>query len=77
MEEINKEKKVYYDQEKRKEYNKKYYHENKENILQLMLNKEDCKFCGKSITHQNMMKHTETKLCIKRYKINNKFKYEM
>ncbi len=73
MEEIKQEKKNYYDEEKRKEYNKKYYETNKAIILGSILNKEECKYCGKTVTHQNMVKHMDTKLCLKKFTQKQKF----
>ena len=49
-----------------KEYNKKYYHENKAKIIEQMCKKEACPLCGRSVGHQNLIKHQQTKYCLTR-----------
>ena len=52
--------------EKRDEYNKKYYAENKAILAEKKATKETCQFCNRIVSHQNMMTHMNTKLCMKR-----------
>ena len=52
--------------EERKEYNKKYYAENKERIAEMLLTKQECPHCKKFITKGNMQCHMKSKLCAKR-----------
>ena len=52
--------------EERKEYNKKYYAENKERIAEMLLAKQECPHCKKFITKGNMQCHMKSKLCAKR-----------
>ena len=52
--------------EERKEYNKKYYAENKERIAEMLLTKQECPQCKKFITKGNMQCHMKSKLCAKR-----------
>ena len=52
--------------EERKEYNKKYYAENKERIAEMLLTKQECPHCKKFITKGNMQCHMKSKLCVKR-----------
>jgi hypothetical protein len=52
--------------EERKEYNKKYYAENKERIAEMLLTKQECPHCKKFITKGNMQCHMKSKLCTKR-----------
>ena len=51
------------DTESRKNYNKKYYAENKTKICAQLFEKEKCLLCDKFISHQNMKKHMTSKLC--------------
>jgi len=53
-----------------KEYNKKYYAENKERISAMLLEKVLCPHCGRTVNHQNLHKHQSTKLCLSR-RVNN------
>ncbi len=66
----------YKDSEKQKEYNKKYYSENKQKIEEMIGKKEPCPYCGRSVRHQNMMKHLTTKYCETRRIFNNKLQDE-
>jgi hypothetical protein len=65
--------------EVRKEYNKKYYTENKEAILEKALKKVECQFCLKQVIQNNISKHQQTKLCKNRQEKNkiNKERSEM
>jgi hypothetical protein len=53
-----------------KEYNKRYYAENKERISAMLLEKVLCPHCGRTVNHQNLHKHQSTKLCLSR-RVNN------
>ena len=46
-----------------KEYNKMYYQKNKARVLEMMKKKVTCELCGRSVAHQNLMKHMETDYC--------------
>ena len=52
--------------EERKEYNKKYYAENKERIAEMLLTKQECPHCKKLITRGNLQCHMKSKICTKR-----------
>ena len=52
------------DSDKRKEYNKKYYADNKATICGKLAEKEACIICGKEVNHQNITRHQMTKKCI-------------
>lgn len=52
----------YPDKEQRK-YNKKYYAENKDKIAEKQAVKEACPHCGRSVRHDNILKHTRTAYC--------------
>lgn len=52
--------------EKRKEYNSKYYASKKIEIAKKLYAKEDCEYCGRSVSHQNMNNHLKTRLCQER-----------
>ena len=49
--------------EERKEYNKKYYNDNKKNIIEKACNKLKCELCNREITLNGYKRHTSTKLC--------------
>ena len=53
----------YENQEQQKEYNKKYYTENKNKIKAKITKPEDCPFCGRYVNHSNMKKHKKSDLC--------------
>ena len=50
----------------RKQYSKKYYNDNKKELLSKMLVKEKCKYCDRNVAHQQMQKHQCTAYCKKR-----------
>lgn len=56
-----------------KEYRKKYYEDNKTKILSAILKPEKCIYCGRTVTHQNIIKHQKTTLC-KKFRDSEKFK---
>ena len=52
--------------EERKEYNKKYYEDNKTKMLEKMGKKEPCEICGKMLSHQNVLtKHKKSRQCLR------------
>ncbi len=51
------------DNDKRKQYNALYYSKNKDTIKVKLFTKEECKICGRFISHQNVKKHQTTSLC--------------
>ncbi len=55
----------YYNADKRKEYNKKYYAEKKDIILKKITAKEQCQYCLKEVSHQNLLKHYSSRTCKK------------
>ena len=55
--------------EQRKEYNQKYYSENKQKILLTLSEKKKCPLCDKYIAHQNLYKHQQRSYCITRREI--------
>jgi ribosomal protein S27AE len=46
-------------------YNKAYYEDHKEDIKAKLMKKEVCPICQRSVVHQFMNKHKETKICKK------------
>jgi hypothetical protein len=61
----------YENKEQQMEYNKKYYAINKEIIMKKLLFKEKCKYCERSVNHQNLIKHMQSQLCLKKRRIAN------
>lgn len=51
---------------KRKEYNKKYYSQNKGKIIDQLMKVVTCNMCGCTVTHQHLQRHQKTKICAKR-----------
>ena len=49
--------------EERKEYNKKYYAEKKDDIKMKMNVKEQCPLCKRYVKHQFMNRHQSTGIC--------------
>ncbi len=66
----------YADKEKQKEYNKKYYSENKEKIEALIGKKCECQFCGRSVRWQNLFKHQKSSYCKNRRDFNEMIEKE-
>jgi RNA polymerase-binding transcription factor DksA len=52
--------------EERKEYNKKYYAEHKEDIIQDLSQKVKCESCQTEVSKARLSAHKTTKLCRKR-----------
>ena len=52
--------------EERKEYNKKYYAENKERIAEMLLVKVECPECKKMHSRANLNRHINNKICQRR-----------
>jgi hypothetical protein len=57
--------------EERKEYNKKYYAENKQRIAEMLLTKEECPHCKKLITKGNLRCHMKSSICARRKEKHN------
>ena len=53
----------------REEYNKKYYEENKDKINEKLAVKEECKYCFRKVSHQNLKKHMLSDYCMTRRNI--------
>ena len=51
------------DSEQRKEYNKKYYENNKDVILQKLKTKVECQFCKRKVSACNLNKHYTLPIC--------------
>ena len=45
------------DQELRKQYNKQYYQNHKEALLQKLTSKVNCEFCNREVSFGNLNKH--------------------
>ena len=54
--------------EERKTYNETYYAGNKQRITEMLLKKEECPHCGRSVAHTKFEIHKTTQLCIRRRK---------
>lgn len=50
----------------RKAYMNEYYKTNKKKVLSSSLAKEICKYCERSVAHQQIQKHIHTEYCKKR-----------
>ena len=59
-----------YPKEVQNEYNKSYYSENKDAIALRQSTKECCKYCGRSVRHDNIFKHTRSSYCMNRRALN-------
>ena len=46
-----------------KEYNAKYYKENKEEILKKLMEQKECPFCCRTVSAQRLKAHQNTQLC--------------
>ncbi len=66
----------YSDKEKQKEYNKKYYSENKEKIEASIGKQSQCIFCGRSVRWQNLFKHQKSSYCKSRRDFNEMIQKE-
>lgn len=49
--------------EERKEYNKKYYAENKDKLLEKATAKVACECCGRTVNYNNIIKHQNSSIC--------------
>jgi hypothetical protein len=49
--------------EERKEYNKKYYEENKDKIIKKACEKVECPFCKRQVISNNLLKHFNLPIC--------------
>ena len=52
--------------EKEKNYNAKYYSENKEKILASLLKKTVCSICKRKVNYQHIPRHQKSVYCMKR-----------
>ena len=50
------------------EYNKAYYEKNKDKIKDALKTKCVCELCGREVSHQRMVAHKTTGVCIKNRK---------
>ena len=62
-----------YTKEEQNEYNRKYYAKKAE-IAAKQSAQEVCKYCGRSIRHDNVWKHTKTDYCKNRRALNKSMK---
>ena len=51
------------DRELRKQYNKQYYENHKEALLQKLTKKVNCEFCNRTISSCNLNKHYTLAIC--------------
>ena len=51
------------DQENRKLYNKQYYENNKNKILEKLTSKVNCEFCNRKVSYANLNKHYTLAIC--------------
>ena len=51
------------DQEMRKNYNKQYYENNKDKILEKLTSKVNCEFCNRKVSYANLNKHYTLPIC--------------
>jgi hypothetical protein len=51
------------DKETRKEYNKKYYEKNREDILSKACTQVICTLCGRHVSKYNLEKHKKKDIC--------------
>ena len=51
------------DQELRKQYNKNYYENHKEALLQKLTKKVNCEFCNRTVSSCNLNKHITLNIC--------------
>ena len=49
-----------------REYNKKYYHDNKERIIKMISERINCPWCGKNMAKSNIYKHQKRIKCMKK-----------
>ncbi len=57
---------IYYktmDKESRQSYNKNYYENNKDKILQKLTAKVNCEFCSRTVSQCNLVKHYSLPIC--------------
>ena len=50
-------------QELRKQYNKQYYENHKEALLQKLTSKVNCQFCNRQVSFANLNKHFTLPIC--------------
>ena len=52
-----------YTQEKRKDYNKKYYEKNRQKVIDYMCEKIECTFCKRKVCRNFYDQHKQTAIC--------------
>ena len=60
------------DQDMRKSYNKNYYENNKDRILEKLESKVNCEFCNRQVSFCNLQKHYLLPIC-KATQLKNKY----
>ena len=60
---------IYKDKDFIKQYNKKYYEDNKEKICDLVNQKVICEVCGKTMAKSNIYNHMKRNVCIKKRRL--------
>ena len=51
------------DKENRKQYNKQYYENHKEALLQKLTSEVNCEFCNRQVSFANLNKHFTLPIC--------------
>ena len=51
------------DKESRQNYNKQYYENNKNKILEKLTSKVNCEFCNRKVSYANLNKHYTLPIC--------------
>ena len=59
------------DQTQRKSYNKNYYENNKDRILEKLKSKVNCEFCNRTVSFCNLQKHYTLTICKTKQDKNN------
>ena len=60
------------DKESRQSYNKNYYENNKDRILEKLKSKVNCEFCNRTVSFCNLQKHYTLPIC-KATQLKNKY----
>jgi hypothetical protein len=59
------------DQDKRKLYNKQYYENHREALLEKLTTKVNCQFCNRKVSSCNLTKHFTLSICERTQAKNN------
>ncbi len=51
------------DKESRQNYNKQYYENNKDGIIEKLKSKVNCEFCNRTVSFCNLQKHYTLPIC--------------